>query len=236
MAKNKLNVVAIIIARGGSKRIPRKNIKLFLGKPIIAYPIEAALQSKVFDEIMVSTEDEEIAQISKRLGAKIPFMRSREAAKDNVYTDVVVLEVLKKYQELGIKIETFCLIYPTAVFLNGEKLKQTYRKFVISKVDALVPVVRYGYPIQRSVNVVNGKIKMIWPKNYYKLSQNLTPTYHDCGQFYWLRTKPFKKQKKLFLNETLAWELPESEVQDIDSIEDWKVAEMKYKYIHDNDK
>ncbi|KKQ75745.1 MAG: Acylneuraminate cytidylyltransferase [Candidatus Woesebacteria bacterium GW2011_GWB1_38_5b] len=225
-------IVAIITARGGSKRIPRKNIKLFLGKPIIGYSISAALHSKIFDEVMVSTEDEEIAKVSKKLGAKIPFMRSLKTAGDHVGSAAVVEEVLQSYKKIGKKIDMFCLIYPTAPFLTPEKLRNTYREFKKSKSQALVPVVRFSYPIQRAVKIVSGKLLMIWPKNYHKHSQDLMPAYHDCGQFYWFRTKPFLKQKKLFLRDTIAWEIPESEVQDIDNFEDWKIAEIKYKILH----
>lgn len=228
--KNK-KVIAIITARGGSKRIPRKNIKNFLGKPIIAYSIKAALQSKVFDEVMVSTDDEEIAGISRKFGAKIPFMRSMKAASDHAGSGTVIGEVLRKYNKLGVEVETFCVIYPTAVFLTAERLRKTYREFIKSSAEGLVPVVRFSYPIQRSVKIVKGKLKMIWPKNYPKLSQELMPVYHDCGQFYWLKTTPFLKQKKLFLKNTVAWELPETEVQDIDNPEDWIIAEMKYKML-----
>lgn len=198
---------------------------------MIAYVIKAALDSKVFDEVMVSTEDEEIAEISKRYGAKVPFMRSMRAAGDRAGNGLILGEVFRKYKKLGIKIDTFCLIYPTAPFLTAKILKETYKKFINSDANALVPVVRFSYPIQRSVKVVNGKIKMLWPQNYHKLSQDLMPVYHDCGQFYWLRTKSFMKEKKLYLRNTLAWELPESEVQDIDNPEDWKIAEMKYKML-----
>lgn len=228
--KNK-KVIAIITARGGSKRIPRKNIKNFLGKPIIAYSIKAALQSKIFDEVMVSTEDEEIARISRKFGAKIPFMRSMKAAGDRAGSGMVLGEVLRNYKKLGIEIDKFCVIYPTAAFVTSEKLRKTYEKFIKSGAEALVPVVRFSYPIQRAVSVVQGKLKMIWPQNYHKLSQELMPTYHDCGQFYWLRAGPFLKQKKFFLKNTIVWELPETEAQDIDNPEDWKIAEMKYKML-----
>ena len=225
-------IVAIITARGGSKRIPRKNIKLFLGKPIISYSISAALASKVFDEVMVSTEDEEIAKISKKFGARIPFMRSKKNAGDHVGSAAVVEEVLREYRKIGQEIEAFCVLYPTAPFLTAEKLRKTHKLFIKTKAEALVPVVRFSYPIQRAVKVTRGKLKMIWPKNYHAHSQDLMPAYHDCGQFYWFKTKPFLKQKKLFLKDTIAYEIPESEVQDIDNFEDWKIAEMKYKILH----
>jgi N-acylneuraminate cytidylyltransferase len=224
-------IVAIITARGGSKRIPRKNIKLFLGKPIISYSIAAALKSKVFDEVMVSTDDKEIAEISKQFGAKIPFMRSKKNSGDHVGSAEVLEEVLTKYRKLGKDIDLFCLLYPTAPFITAERLRETYNLFTNSKAQALVPVVRYSYPIQRSVKIVNGNLKMLWPKNYPIMSQDLMPVYHDCGQFYWLRTEPFLKQMRLFLKNTIAYELPEIEVQDIDNVEDWEIAEMKYKIL-----
>lgn len=224
-------IVAIITARGGSKRIPRKNIKSFWGKPMISYSIDAALKSNIFDEVMVSTEDEEIAKISKKFGAAIPFMRSKKNAGDHVGSAAVVEEVIQSYKKIGVDIDKFCVIYPTAPFLTPQKLRKTYSKFHKSKADALVPVVRFSYPIQRAVKIVRGKIMMIWPQNYHKHSQDLMPAYHDCGQFYWFKTKPFLKEKKLFLKNTIAHEIPESEVQDIDNFEDWKIAEMKYKLL-----
>lgn len=225
-----MSVLAIIPARGGSKRIPRKNIKLFCGKPIIDYSIKVALQSKCFDEVMVSTEDSEIAEIAKSSGAVVPFIRSKENSDDYSQTADVIEEALLKYKNLGQDFEFFCCIYPTAPFITVEKLKKSYSLLINSDADAVIPVVRFSYPIQRAFKIEDSMLSMVWPENYSKRSNDLAPTYHDCGQFYWMRTKSFLKQKKLFAKKSIPFEIVESEVQDIDNMEDWRIAEIKYKY------
>jgi pseudaminic acid cytidylyltransferase len=224
-------IVAIITARGGSKRIPRKNVKLFLGSPIIKYSIKAALKSGCFDEVMVSTDDKEIADISKAFGAKVPFMRSTKTAGDHATTPDVIEEVISEYKKLSKNIDLFCVLYPTAPFITPETLRKTYKIFSKSKSDSLVPVTRFGYPIQRALKITDGKLKMIWPKNYNAMSQDLMPAFHDCGQFYWMKTKAFLKQKRFFAKDTIPFEILESEVQDIDNLEDWKLAEIKFRIL-----
>jgi len=223
-------VIAIITARGGSKRIPRKNIRNFLGYPIIKYPIDAALNSGCFDEVMVSTEDQEIANISKSLGASVPFMRSKKTSGDHSTTEDVVEEVLLEYKKRLKNINLFCILYPTAPFVTPERIKESYKLFLNSGADSLVPVVRFSYPIQRAQRIDRrGKLKMIWPKYSTTMSQDLPATYHDAGQFYWMKTEPFFKQHDVFSKNTLPYEIPETEVQDIDNEEDWKLAEMKFR-------
>ncbi len=220
--------VAIITARGGSKRIPRKNIRPFLGYPIIKYSIDAAKNAGCFDEIMVSTDDAEIAEISQVLGAKIPFMRSEATASDFAMTAEVIEEVLVKYRERGRDFSYACCIYPTAPFLSSESLKKGYDLLRETGADSVIPVVRFGYPIQRALMIESGRLLMIWPENLNKRSQDIMPSFHDVGQFYWLNVKSFFEQKVLFGKFTVPVEVPESEVQDIDNEEDWKIAEMKY--------
>ena len=220
--------LAIIPARGGSKRIPRKNIKEFCGKPIIAYSIQAAIDSGVFDEVMVSTDDLEIAEVARLSGASVPFMRSAEMSTDMAMTAPVLIEVLGEYGKLGTEFDHVCCIYPTAPFISVEKLKDAYNLLLKTKADSVNPVVRFGYPIQRALKIENNKLEMIWPENLNKRSQDLMPAFHDCGQFYFFNVKSFLKQKTLFMTETLPIEIKESEVQDIDNEEDWKIAEMKY--------
>jgi len=222
-------IIAIIPARGGSKRIPKKNIKDFLGKPIISYSITAALKSKLFDEIMASTDDMQIAEISKSLGAKVPFMRSKENSNDYAGTSDVILEVLDKYKENGNIFDYCCCIYPTAPFITPEKLKKSFELFKVKDYDSLFPVVKYSYPIQRSYKFVNDKISMVWPENYSKRSQDLEQIYHDAGQFYWLKVEEFIKKKQIYTDNSGAIVFSELEVQDIDNEEDWKLAEMKFK-------
>lgn len=225
------NAVAIITARGGSKRIPRKNIKDFLGKPIIAYSIAAALASGCFDEVMVSTDDEEIAGISKSLGAQVPFLRSPENSNDFAGTAEVIREVVLEYRAQGREFDSLCCIYPTAPFVTAEKLNSAMRQLWGAGADCVLPVVAYSYPIQRSLKIENGKIQMLWPENYASRSQDLMPVYHDCGQFYCLKTQSLLDQMKLFAEHTIPLVVPESEVQDIDNEEDWKIAEMKYRIL-----
>jgi N-acylneuraminate cytidylyltransferase len=220
--------LAIIPARGGSKRIPRKNIKSFLGKPIIAYSIEAALQTGLFDEVMVSTDDEEITTVAKQYGAKIPFMRSIENANDFASTEDVIEEVLQSYCKLDISFEYACCIYPTAPFVNKEHLAKSNEILLKGNFDSVIPVLQFSYPILRAFKVVQNRIKMAWPENENKRSQDMDAYFHDAGQFYWINVNPFLKHKRLFNENTGFIELKELEVQDIDNPSDWEMAEYKY--------
>lgn len=227
-----MKVLAIITARGGSKRIPRKNIKDFLGKPIIAYSIEAALGSAIFSDVMVSTDDDEIASIAKEYGAQIPFMRSADNANDMAMTAPVVLEVLDSYKKIGKTFDYVCCIYPTAPFINSTKLQDAFTKLKECSADSVIPVVRFGFPIQRALMINVDKLEMIEPENLNVRSQDLRASYHDSGQFYFLKVSSFLEHRQLFMPNTAALEIPESEVQDIDTEEDWKVAELKYRILN----
>jgi N-acylneuraminate cytidylyltransferase len=222
-------VLAIIPARGGSKRIPRKNIKNFLGKPIIAYSIETAINSKLFDEVMVSTDDKEIAEVAKKYGAKVPFMRSEKNSDDFAGTVDVIEEVLKEYSKKGEEFKVFCCIYPTAPLISEENLKKGFELLRSEKFDSVFPVVGFSYSIQRALRLdENYKAEMICPENQKKRSQDLEKAYHDAGQFYWGISEKFLKEKNLFGKNSGAIILKETEVQDIDNLEDWKMAEIKY--------
>lgn len=223
--------LAIIPARGGSKRIPHKNIKPFLGNPIIKYSIKIALESECFDEVMVSTDDKDIVEISKSFGAQAPFLRSAKTSDDAAGTAEVLEEVLFEYRKEGKEFDYCCCLYPTAIFVTSKKIIKGFKILLKTGADSVVPVVRFSYPIQRSLEIRNGRIKMVWPENYSIRSQDCTPRYHDAGQFYWFRVKSFLKQRKLFCRHTVSLEIPESEVQDIDNLEDWKIAEIKYKIL-----
>lgn len=223
--------VAIITARGGSKRIPRKNIKSFLGYPIIKYSIEAALSAGCFDEVMVSTDDEEIAAVAKTFGAKVPFFRSAKNSNDYAGTTEVIKEVVLEYLTHGKAFDYLCCIYPTAPFVSDEKLRRAMLLLRETGADCVMPVVAYSYPIQRSLKIEHGKVQMLWPENYSSRSQDLMPVYHDCGQFYCMKTCSLLEQMKLFAKYTLPIMMPESEVQDIDNEEDWQIAEMKYRNL-----
>ena len=221
--------VAIITARGGSKRIPRKNIKDFCGKPILAYSIEAALQSGMFDRVMVSTEDEEIAEIARRYGGEVPFFRSGNTSGDYATTNDVLLEVLEEYGKRGEHFELGCCIYPTAPFVTAGKLEDAVKLLLDSDADTLIPVVRFSYPPQRAMLVREGKLVFGHPEFMDSRSQDLEPHYHDVGQFYVFRTENFRRNRKLMVGNILPLVVSETEVQDIDTLTDWEIAEIKYR-------
>ena len=224
--------VAIITARGGSKRIPRKNIKDFMGKPIIAYSILAALESGIFDEVMVSTDDQEIAEVSKKYGATIPFFRSPATSDDFSNTSDVLKEVISVYQDMGQKFDYVCCIYPTAPFVTAEKIKNAFSLIERSKADCVMPVAEFSFPIWRSVKMdENSKITFNWPENAFRRSQDLPPAYHDCGQYYFLNTERFMATGKLVSDDTIGVLTSSTEMQDIDNEEDWKLAEIKYSFL-----
>ncbi len=224
--------VAIITARGGSKRIPHKNIRPFLGKPILEYSIEAALATEYFTEVMVSTDDEEIAEVARHAGAKVPFMRSENNANDFATTADVVLEVINSYERIGQNFEQACCIYPTAPFVTANALKTAMMLLEQEQADCVIPVVKFSFPPQRCVVIKDGRLTPKWPENMKVRSQDLEPYYHDCGQFYCLNVDSFKEQKAIWMRNVVPFIQDESTVQDIDTLEDWKIAEMKYRIMH----
>ena len=247
-----MSAVAIITARGGSKRIPRKNIRDFLGRPVIAYSIEAALQSGAFDTVMVSTDDEEIARIAKENGASVPFLRSEKTSDDFATTADVLFEVLDTYAAQGQTFDLGCCIYPTAPFVTAQKLSDAMKRFRESDADQLIPVVRFSYPPQRGmiiegcadgaaageaasaevcVDCVNGRLRFAQPEFLNARSQDLVPYYHDAGQFYLFRVAAFRKNRHMMVGNVMPFEVAETEVQDIDNETDWKIAEMKYRLM-----
>ncbi len=223
--------LCIIPARGGSKRIPRKNIKPFMGKPIIGYSIEAALKSRLFDEVMVSTDDADIAVIARQYGAKVPFMRSAKSSSDYATTEDVLIEVLDEYKRLGMDFDNICCLYSTAPFVTPERLNEAYQKMIDEKVDAVFTVVAYSYPIQRCLHIVDGKIGMKWPEYQSARSQDLETIYHDAGQFYFGRVDQLRIENDLWMKNSVPLILPETEVQDLDTLTDWQLAEMKYNML-----
>ncbi len=225
--------IAIITARGGSKRIPKKNIKAFCGKPIISYSIEAALSSGLFDEVMVSTDSEEIADVAKRYGAKIPFMRSDETASDYATTRDVLMEVLNEYEKRNKSFDTMVCIYPTAPFVTGEKLKEACVEFERIKANVLIPVVKFSYPPQRCFVIKDDNLYFKWDKYRNTRSQDLESLYHDVGQFYFYDIKEYKEKKGVIIDKVAPYIMSETEVQDIDNEEDWKIAEMKFQIMRE---
>ena len=225
--------LAIIPARSGSKRIPRKNIREFLGKPIIAYSIEAALQSGLFEELMVSTDDKEIAEIAVKYGAKVPFYRNAEISSDFTTTMEVIQEVLITYKNLySREFDLICCIYPTAPLIQVDHLKKGLNLLLEHDFNTVFPVIDFGYPIWRGVEISNeGKTKMIWPEYQNSRSQDLKKVYHDAGQWYWMKRDQLVQT--IFSHNTGSVVLSEDEVQDIDSLTDWKLAELKYKVLNE---
>ncbi|MFP4556740.1 MAG: pseudaminic acid cytidylyltransferase [Bacteroidales bacterium] len=221
------NNLAIIPARGGSKRIPGKNIKPFLGKPIIAYSIEAAINSQLFNEVMVSTDDPKIAKIAKEYGAKVPFLRSTENADDHATLADAIREVIDEYKNINRNFDYTCCILPTCPLLTKENLEEAYNVFLKGQFDSLRPIVRFSYPIQRALAYKKGKVEMMHPEHARTRSQDLEPAYHDSGQFYW-----FIFDRGLTGKNKGGIIIPESRVQDIDTEEDWILAEIKYAYLN----
>ena len=222
--------VAIITARGGSKRIPRKNVRDFLGKPIMAYSIEAALRSGLFDEVMVSTDDLEIASIAKEYGASVPFMRSQTTANDFATTKEVLDEVLAGFQKTGKMFDALCCLYATAPLITSQDIVDAYHRLVQSDCTCVYPVVPFSYPIWRCLDIAeDGSMKRHWPEYENSRSQDLPKTYHDTGTFYWYKLE----DNAIQTNKTGAIIMEEERVQDIDTLTDWRLAELKYQLLND---
>jgi pseudaminic acid cytidylyltransferase len=224
--------VAIIPARGGSKRLPRKNIRNFFGKPIIAYSIDAALKSGVFDRVVVSTDDAEIALVANRYGAETPFLRPKELSDDFTGTNAVTKHAISWLQSQGIPVTVVCCIYATAPLLQVNYLLEGYHKLINSKKSFVFSVTSFPFPIQRAVRInKQNEIEAFWPENYHVRSQDFEKSYHDCGQFYWGFSDSFLNDEPLFSNKSLPVILPRSYVQDIDDEEDWRQAELMFEVL-----
>ena len=221
--------LCIIPARGGSKRIPRKNVKPFLGKPMLAYSIETANNTGLFDEIMVSTDDEEIAEVARKFGANVPFMRSAETASDYATTADVLHEVIDRYKELGLEFDNFCCFYATAPLVQSKDVVAAFERLQQSQFTIVYPVVQFSYPIWRCLDLAeDGTMTRHWPEYDNSRSQDLPKEYHDTGTFYWHKTKEW-----LVGNIKVGGiEVEETTIQDIDTETDWKLAEMKYRILH----
>jgi pseudaminic acid cytidylyltransferase len=220
--------IAIIPARGGSKRIPKKNTRSFHGSPIIKYSIDAALAAGCFDEVMVSTDDVAIATIAIECGAAIPFLRSERNSGDKATTADVVLEVLGEYSKLGKEFEYLCCIYPAAPLIDADKIKSGFDHMIKANADSLLPIVKFSYPVQRALKVESDRVRMSDPAYHKARSQDLPPRYHDAGQFYWCKTKIFMEEQRLIGSNAAFIELSEMDSQDIDNESDWRLAGMKY--------
>jgi len=223
--------IAIIPARGGSKRIPRKNIKEFLGKPIIAYSIEAAIKSNLFDQVIVSTDDLEVAQVAKIYGAEVPFMRPSELSDDYTGTNDVVKHALNWFLEQGISVEYACCIYATVPFLRVQYLQDGLEQLQRHNKSFAFSVTSYPSPVQRAMMIKQNGVTILYPEHSNTRSQDLEETYHDAGQFYWGRAESFLNNEKLFSQLSFPVIIPRELVQDIDTIEDWNQAKLIYKIL-----
>lgn len=223
------SVLCVIPARGGSKRIPRKNIIDFKGKPLISYSIDAAKASGVFDTIMVSTDDEDIAQIAKSYGADIPFYRSKDTSNDHTGIADVILEVIDNYRKQGKEFKYVACILATAPLIQPSKIKQAYEMLLNNAdADSVCPVEVFSYPPQRCLVIRDEKLEMLYPENYFARSQDLEKYYHDCGQFFMFKTYALERDRKLYTQNAIPIIIDSMESQDIDNYEDLKLAEVKY--------
>jgi len=221
--------LAIIPARGGSKRIPGKNIRDFCGRPILSYSIQAARECGIFEEVMVSTDDDRIAEIGRQFGAVVPFMRSAATADDRTPLAEAILEVLLAYEARGKNFDNICCILATAPFLTHEDIKKAYSEFLAGGYDSVFPVVRFGYPIFRALRFEGGKVSMFWPENRDSRSQDFELAFHDAGAFYWAKVDALKSECTLFMANSGGLVVSEALAQDIDTEEDWRIAEIKYR-------
>lgn len=221
--------ICIIPARGGSQRIPRKNVKPFLGRPMMAWPIEAARDSGVFDRIIVSTDDDEIAEVARDAGAEVPFKRPEKLSDNHTGTAAVIAHAISWLTEAGDAPEAVCCIYPTAVFVEARHLSEA--KALLDGVDFVVPVLSYPHPVQRSLEIRDGALVMTDPANASVRTQDLEPRYHDAGQFYWGRTDAWLSGRPVFGPTTAPYVLSRDGFEDIDTPEDWSRAELMFRLL-----
>ena len=228
--------LCVIPARGGSKRIPRKNIKDFCGKPMIGYSIEAALQSECFDQVVVSTDDQEIAEVAQSFGATVPFMRPDELSNDYAGTIPVIKHAIEWFEQHSQPPGLVCCLYATAPFVQAHTIQQANAQLQKSQADYCFSVTSFGFPIQRAIKLTQDKrVEMFSPENFNTRSQDLEEAYHDAGQFYWGKAEAWKAETRLFSDKATAFILPRYLVQDIDTPEDWKRAELMYTLLkHQN--
>jgi len=223
--------IAVIPARGGSKRIPRKNIKDFCGKPMIAWPIEAAKASGHFDHIIVSTDDAEVADIAKLWGAEAPFIRPPDLSDDDSTTDSVLLHAMQESQRIYGVVGQGCCLYPTSPFLKLDDLNRGLQMLLLHQATSAFPVVKYDFPIEQAFLLDGMRPRAKWPDKLMARSQDFPDHYHDAGIFYWFDVKKFLSANKLFCDDSVAFVIPSELCQDINTPEDWERAELKFRII-----
>lgn len=222
--------LAVIPARGGSKRIPRKNIKPFCGKPMIAWSIEAALESGCFDQVVVSTDDAEIAEVARQCGAQVPFVRPAELSDDHTGTTAVVAHAIDRFTAQGQTPEQVCCLYATAPFVSADDLRRGFTVLTETGSDYAFSVTSYAFPIQRAIRLnETGRVEMFNAEHFNTRSQDLEDAYHDAGQFYWGRADAWQQGRMIFSPAAAPVMLPRHRVQDIDTPEDWARAEWMFK-------
>ena len=225
--------LAVIPARGGSKRIPRKNIREFCGKPMIAWPILAAIESGCFDRIIVSTDDEEIAEVAERYGAEVPFRRPRKLADDYAGTVPVIAHAVEWLNTEGIATDAVCCLYATAPFVQAKDLRAGLERLKAEGCEYTFSVTSYAFPVQRALRVLDsGRVSMFYPENANTRSQDLEEAYHDAGQFYWGRSSAWLSRQPILASSSTPVFLPRERVQDIDTLEDWRRAEWLFREMH----
>lgn len=228
-----MSTICIIPARGGSKRIPRKNVKLFAGLPMIAHSIAAARDSGVFDDIIISTDDDEIAAIGEQFGARVPFRRPPELANDHATTDAVLLHALGWLQGHGSLPDYFCCLYATAPFAQPTFLRRGLETLKETGAISAFSVTTFPFPIFRALKInESGRVEMFWPENRLKRSQDFPEAYHDAGQYYWADSRKYLECGHIYSDDAVPVILPRHLVQDIDTPEDWQRAELMYKALH----
>jgi pseudaminic acid cytidylyltransferase len=226
--------ICVIPARGGSKRIPRKNIKKFNGKPIIAYSIEAALKSNCFDQVIVSTDDDEIAEVAKKYGAQVPFLRPDELSNDYAGTIPVIKHAIEWMEDNKSSVENVCCLYATAPFIQSQTISKAFQQLQESNSDYCFSVTSFVFPIQRAIKIVKkNKVSMFYSDYFNTRSQDLEEAYHDAGQFYWGKVQAFKDELPIFTEVATPYILPRYLVQDIDTPEDWIRAESMYRVLQE---
>ncbi|MGY2905023.1 pseudaminic acid cytidylyltransferase [Bradyrhizobium sp. URHC0002] len=225
--------IAVIPARGGSKRIPRKNIRMFCGKPIIAYSIAAAQQTGLFDQVVVSTDDEEIASVAREFGATTPFTRPKEIADDFTGTNAVVKHAVAWFNSQSNDVTHACCLYATAPLVQARFITEGYEALACSDAAFAFSVTSYAFPIQRAVRITpDGRVDAIYPEHRLTRSQDLEHAYHDAGQFYWGTARAFLEDMPVFAPHSIGLILPRHLVQDIDTLEDWDQAELMYRAVN----
>ena len=228
--------ICVIPARAGSRRIPRKNIKEFNGKPIIAYSIEAALKSNCFSQVIVSTDDDEISEVAKKYGAHVPFVRPDELSNDYVGTIPVIKHTIEWMEDNNNYIENVCCLYATAPFIQSKIISKAYQQLKNSSADYCFSVTSFAFPIQRAIRIVqDNKVDMFYPEHFNTRSQDLEEAFHDAGQFYWGKAQAFKDELPLFSEAASPYVLPRYSVQDIDTMEDWITAEAMHKVLQETE-